>query len=351
MRGLSKAVQQVEGLAPGHREHRRPDAAARPQRHDRGRAGRRGRARLRGRGRARSRRCPGRPPRRPSGSRPPSRRSRRARAHGLDGDPGRSARHHGPDLSRTRHPSPPPCVQQGATTREIGRVSESAARTRCPSPAASPNVHDQAREIAYLGADNDATKSKSFELLEASLRDVVNGYDVGGYVAVIRSRGRASSSTRRSATARGTSTVDGDVTSDHGLRRGHRVSTSSTTAAAGCTATARRRARVATRTAAAPATRSPCVSSADGSASGRSRRPAAGHRRGRVDGQPAHGRRPLLPVRARPADAVGVRRAVRRRAHVQPAGDRPASTSRPATSGSASPWSTSSADRPRPRRR
>ena len=78
-------------------------------------------------------------------------------------------------------------VQQGATTQEIGRVSESAALDAVSITGRVTDVHDQAREIAYLGADNDATKSKSFELLEDSLRDVVSHYDVGAFVAVVQS--------------------------------------------------------------------------------------------------------------------------------------------------------------------
>jgi methyl-accepting chemotaxis protein len=78
-------------------------------------------------------------------------------------------------------------LQQGATTREIGRVSESAALDAVSISGRVASVHDQAREIAYLGADNDATKSKSFELLEASLRGVVDHFDVGGFLAVLES--------------------------------------------------------------------------------------------------------------------------------------------------------------------
>jgi hypothetical protein len=78
-------------------------------------------------------------------------------------------------------------LEQGATTREIGRVSESAALDAVSISGRVAAVHDQAREIAYLGADNDATKSKSFELLEASLREVVDRFDVGDFVALLKS--------------------------------------------------------------------------------------------------------------------------------------------------------------------
>ncbi|MDX6246334.1 MAG: hypothetical protein QOE76_4057 [Frankiales bacterium] len=78
-------------------------------------------------------------------------------------------------------------VQQGATTREIGRVSESAAVAAESISGRVAGVHDRARQIAYMGADNDATKSRSFELLEASLRGVVDRFDVGDFVAELES--------------------------------------------------------------------------------------------------------------------------------------------------------------------
>ena len=78
-------------------------------------------------------------------------------------------------------------LQQSATTREIGRVSETAALNAVSISGRVAAVHDSAREIAYIGANNDATKSKSFEELENALRSAVEGFDVGDFVAVLKS--------------------------------------------------------------------------------------------------------------------------------------------------------------------
>ncbi|MBA3906923.1 MAG: methyl-accepting chemotaxis protein [Pseudonocardiales bacterium] len=77
-------------------------------------------------------------------------------------------------------------VQQSATTREIGRVSETAALEAASISGRVAAVHESAREIAYIGANNDATKSKSFELLERSLGEVVDPYEVGDFLAVFQ---------------------------------------------------------------------------------------------------------------------------------------------------------------------
>jgi len=76
-------------------------------------------------------------------------------------------------------------TQQTATTREIGRVSEDAARGAADISARVSAVHDQARDVAYVGAGNDATKAEEFTLLETAFRGVVAGLDVGDFVAVI----------------------------------------------------------------------------------------------------------------------------------------------------------------------
>ena len=78
-------------------------------------------------------------------------------------------------------------LQQSATTQEIGRVSETAALEASSISGRVAELHDSAREIAYIGANNDATKSKSFEMLEASLVDVAGHFSVGDFVAVFQS--------------------------------------------------------------------------------------------------------------------------------------------------------------------
>ena len=78
-------------------------------------------------------------------------------------------------------------LQQSATTREMGQVSEMAALGAVTISGRVAALHEKAREIAYIGADSDATKSRAFELLERSLRTVVDPYRAGDFVAVLES--------------------------------------------------------------------------------------------------------------------------------------------------------------------
>jgi methyl-accepting chemotaxis protein len=78
-------------------------------------------------------------------------------------------------------------TQQTATTREIGRVSVTAAQGASDITGRVSAVHTRAREVAYVGAQNDAAKAEEFAILEAAFRGAVDGYQVGGFVAVIDS--------------------------------------------------------------------------------------------------------------------------------------------------------------------
>jgi methyl-accepting chemotaxis protein len=75
--------------------------------------------------------------------------------------------------------------QQTSTTREIGRVSIVAAHSAEEISRRVSEVHDRARELAYIGASNGATKSKDFAILEGAFRAAVSGFQMGEFVAVI----------------------------------------------------------------------------------------------------------------------------------------------------------------------
>lgn len=76
-------------------------------------------------------------------------------------------------------------TEQTATTREIGRVSVIAAQGASDILGRVSTVHDQARDVAYVGASNDATKALEFELLERVFRKSIEGLEVGGFDAQI----------------------------------------------------------------------------------------------------------------------------------------------------------------------
>lgn len=101
-------------------------------------------------------------------------------------------------------------TQQTATTREIGRVSVIAAQGATDISGRVSAVHDVARDVAYAGASNDATKAKEFGLLETAFRKTIEGLNVGGYVAVIDS-GEELAVDQELINTDGTTTV-GDVT-------------------------------------------------------------------------------------------------------------------------------------------
>jgi methyl-accepting chemotaxis protein len=76
-------------------------------------------------------------------------------------------------------------TQQTATTREIGRVSESAAVGAADISGRVSSVHDRAREVAYTGAQKDAARSEEFRRIEAALRETIEGLNTTGFRAVI----------------------------------------------------------------------------------------------------------------------------------------------------------------------
>ena len=92
--------------------------------------------------------------------------------------------------------------QQNATTREIGRVSVTAAEGARDISGRVSAVHNRAREVAYVGARNDAAGTEEFASLEAAFRTAIEGYRVGAFVAVIGSSD-AVGSTRRNSTQSG----------------------------------------------------------------------------------------------------------------------------------------------------
>lgn len=75
--------------------------------------------------------------------------------------------------------------QQTATTREIGRVSLLAAKGAAEIASRISAVHDQAREVAYLGAQKDAPKTEEVARVEKALRSLVDGYTTAGIAAPI----------------------------------------------------------------------------------------------------------------------------------------------------------------------
>ena len=76
-------------------------------------------------------------------------------------------------------------TQQTATTGEIGRVSSIAAHGASDISGQVTAVHDAARNVAYLGARNDANKAKEFQALERAFRAVTEGLRVGDFTADI----------------------------------------------------------------------------------------------------------------------------------------------------------------------
>ncbi len=76
-------------------------------------------------------------------------------------------------------------TQQTATTREVGRVSAVAAQGASDISERVETLHDKARDIAYSGARNDATRAQDFALLEDGLRGVVDGFDVGEFHSTV----------------------------------------------------------------------------------------------------------------------------------------------------------------------
>lgn len=75
--------------------------------------------------------------------------------------------------------------QQTATTREIGRVSALAAQGAAEIARRISTVHDQAREVAYLGAQKDAPKTEEIGRIERALRQLVDGCVANGFAAPI----------------------------------------------------------------------------------------------------------------------------------------------------------------------
>jgi hypothetical protein len=76
-------------------------------------------------------------------------------------------------------------TQQTATTREIGRVSEGAAVGAADISRRASSVHDQAREVAYTGAQKDGVRSAEFIRIEKALRETIQGIEVGRFEAAI----------------------------------------------------------------------------------------------------------------------------------------------------------------------
>jgi methyl-accepting chemotaxis protein len=101
-------------------------------------------------------------------------------------------------------------TEQTSTTREIGRVSVLAAMGAGDISGRVSAVHTRARELAYVGASNDATKAEEFIVLEAAFRGVTNGFETGGFVAVIDAEVEDKLD-QASVNAAGT-TTSGDVT-------------------------------------------------------------------------------------------------------------------------------------------
>lgn len=98
--------------------------------------------------------------------------------------------------------------QQNATTREIGRVSVTAADDARDISGRVSAVHNRAREVAYVGARNDAAGSEEFASLEAAFRTAIEGYRVGAFVAALGSSD-AVHVDQAQLNAMGTTTADG----------------------------------------------------------------------------------------------------------------------------------------------
>jgi methyl-accepting chemotaxis protein len=103
-------------------------------------------------------------------------------------------------------------TQQTATTQEMGRASAGAALEAQEISTRVASVHKRAREVAYLGASTGSTKTKSFEVLEAVLREAVDGFDVGDFVAVSQATKTEQTVDQAVVNERGTSTSNGVTT-------------------------------------------------------------------------------------------------------------------------------------------
>ena len=101
--------------------------------------------------------------------------------------------------------------QQTAATREIGRVSVTAAEGAQDISGRVSAVHNRAREVAYVGARNDAAGTEEFANLEAAFRTVIEGYRVGAFAAAI-GLSDAVEVDQAKLNAMGTTTTAGGVT-------------------------------------------------------------------------------------------------------------------------------------------
>jgi methyl-accepting chemotaxis protein len=103
-------------------------------------------------------------------------------------------------------------TQQTSTTREIGRVSALAAEKAFDITGRVAGLHKKAREVAYSGAGNDATRSKDFEVLERTFRAAVGHFDVGDFQAQFVEDEEVD---QQALNERGTTTADGVTTVMH----------------------------------------------------------------------------------------------------------------------------------------
>ncbi|MEO6713348.1 MAG: methyl-accepting chemotaxis protein [Mycobacteriales bacterium] len=102
-------------------------------------------------------------------------------------------------------------TQQTATTHEIGRVSVIAAQGARDISGRVTAVHDRARDVAYVGAQNDATKAAEFEMLEDQFRDAVGAYNLGSFAVEMRTYA-AEIVDQEALNSAGVSTEDGVTT-------------------------------------------------------------------------------------------------------------------------------------------
>jgi methyl-accepting chemotaxis protein len=101
-------------------------------------------------------------------------------------------------------------TQQTATTSELGRAAAAAAQDAAEIRQRIASVHDQAREVAYTGAQKDAAKSEEFERIESALRELTTEFDVGNFADVIDDG--ASHVDQQELNERGTRTMNGVTT-------------------------------------------------------------------------------------------------------------------------------------------
>ncbi len=102
-------------------------------------------------------------------------------------------------------------TQQTATTREIGFVSAAAADGASDISSRVSSVHDRARAVAYAGAQTDAAKNEEFARIETAFRDVVEGFAVGRFQAVIDDGGEVEVD-QAERNREGTTTLNGVTT-------------------------------------------------------------------------------------------------------------------------------------------